>query len=344
MAQRKNAFTLVELLVVIAIIGILIGLLLPAVQAAREAGRRTECVNNLKQIGLALHNYHDVNKTFPFGKGPSYPGAAGYARWSTQALILPYLEQVPLWESIDFRYAPSTPGMGGVINFMPAYSNPGGINDAASQTHIAMFICPSDAEIASPNWRGQNSYVANQGGWLCDRSDKPGGPMDISPSELQTGVLYYLSRVRFGDIQDGASNTLMFSEKLRGKGNPNPRMDLYVMTNQTSLNATYTTCSATNTATATPLTSKWGWSWVMGENCCTLYNHVATPNKCSCAGIPFPGTMTNMAMQVPPSSFHPGGVNGMLADGSVRFFVDTIDVPTWRALGTRADGEVASVQ
>lgn len=113
MLPRKHGFTLVELLVVIAIIGILVALLLPAVQAAREAARRTECNNKLKQIGIAIHNYHDTYKSFPFGKGPSYVGAAGYARWSTHALILPFIEQGPLHASIDFRFAPATPGMGG---------------------------------------------------------------------------------------------------------------------------------------------------------------------------------------------------------------------------------------
>src|SRR4026209_2469997 len=121
MSQRRHAFTLVELLVVIAIIGILVALLFPAVQAAREAARRAQCTNNLKQIGLSMQNYHDTFRSFPFGKGAAYPGAAGYARWSAHALLLPFMEQKPLHDNIDFNYAPSTPGMGGVINFMPAF-------------------------------------------------------------------------------------------------------------------------------------------------------------------------------------------------------------------------------
>src|SRR5687767_3447022 len=139
MVPRRAGFTLVELLVVIAIIGILVALLLPAVQAAREAARRAQCTNNLKQIGIALHNYHDTYKTFPFGKGQSYPGAAGYARWSTHALILPFVEQNTLHASIDFRFAPATPGMGGVINFMPAYTNPSNINLVPSQVRVPGF-------------------------------------------------------------------------------------------------------------------------------------------------------------------------------------------------------------
>jgi len=336
--SRRRAFTLVELLVVIAIIGILVALLLPAVQAAREAGRRTQCLNNMKQIGIALHNYHDTLKKLPFGKGPSYPGAAGYARWSTHALMLPYMEQANLSNAIDFNFAPETPGMGGVMAFMPAYQNPGGQNGVICRTLIPGFLCPSDG--TSPgDWKGQNNYTGNQGGWLCDRGDAAPAPSDISPGELQTGVFYFLSRCTLASVTDGLSNTAFFSEKLRGDGTPRPKSDLFSMPNQTSLNATYQTCITLNTATATPLTSKWGWSWVMGENCCTLYNHVSTPNTTSCAGIPFPGTMTNMAMQVSANSQHPGGVNMMLGDGSTRFVANTVDLAVWRALGTRSGGE-----
>jgi prepilin-type N-terminal cleavage/methylation domain-containing protein len=342
MFRRRRAFTLVELLVVIAIIGVLVALLLPAVQAAREAARRTQCTNHLKQIGLALHNYHSTHRSFPFGKGPSYPGAQGYARWSCHALMLPFMEQTALHDTLDFRFAPSTPGMGGVINFMPAYSNANGINDVASRTRIPVFLCPSDVSVNNSQWEGQNNYAGNQGNWLCDRADAAPLPTDIAPTELQTGMLYFLSRVNIGSVVDGTSNTMLFSEKLRGNGLPNPKTDLFVMTNQNSLDATYTTCMSTNTATATPLTSKWGWSWVMGENCCTLYNHVAPPNSVSCAGTPFPGTMTNMSMQVSPSSRHPGGVVATMVDGSVRFVTSTIDLTTWRALGTRAGGEAIS--
>jgi prepilin-type processing-associated H-X9-DG protein len=115
---------------------------------------------------------------------------------------------------------------------------------------------------------------------------------------------------------------------------------MFVMSNQQSLDDTFRVCTSTNRLTATPLTSKWGWSWVMGENCCTLYNHVSPPNTVTCAGIPFPGSMTNMAMQVPPSSYHPGGVNGVMVDGSVRYFADAIELATWRALGTRKGREI----
>jgi prepilin-type N-terminal cleavage/methylation domain-containing protein len=336
MSRPRHAFTLIELLVVIAIIGILIALLLPAVQFARESARRTHCSNNLKQIGIALHLYHDGLRVFPFGKGPSYPGAAGYARWSAHALMLPYLEQKPIWDSINFNYAPATPGMGGVINFMPAYANANGMNVIPSKMYIPTFLCPSDGLNTPQDWPGQNNYAGNQGGtFLCDRGDQPALPTDTLPSETNQGMLYFLSGVSMGQVVDGTSNTMIFSEKLRGRGGPFKRTDMFVIANQTTMDATFVTCNATNPLTATPLTSKWGYSWVMGENCCTLYNHVAPPNYPTCAGIPFPGTMTNMSMQVPPSSYHPGGVMCCLTDGSVKWVSQNIDVLTWRCLGTR---------
>ncbi len=343
MSHKHRGFTLVELLVVIAIIGILVALLLPAVQAAREAARRTQCNNNLKQFGLALHNYHDTHKSFPFGKGAKYSTAVIYARWSLHALILPFLEQRNLQDTIDFNFAPETPGMAGVINFMPAFQNVNRENAVVCRTRIPLFFCPSDQQ-PTDIWNAQNNYVGNQGGWLCDRGDLPAGPGDVAPTETQTGIFYFLSQIRTADVIDGLSNTAFFSEKLRGQGTPNPRTDLFVIQNQTSLNNTFTTCASLNPATATPLTSKWGYSWVMGENCCTLYNHVSGPNSRSCAGIPFPGNnMTNMSMQVPPSSRHPGGVNMMMGDGSVRFATDSVDLTIWRGVGTRAGGEAVQL-
>ena len=340
--RRRVAFTLVELLVVIAIIGILVGLLLPAVQAAREAARRMQCSNNLKQIGLALHNYVSTHKVFPFGKGPSYPNAPVYARWSQHALILPFLEQTSLYNTLDFRFPPETPGMGGVVAFMPAFSNANGMNAASSRTPVAGFFCPSDQSPSDP-WQAQNNYVGNQGGWLCDRGDSPAGPSDVAPTETQTGVFYYLSRVKPSDVIDGLSNTVFFSEKIRGQGTPHPRSDLFIIPHQTSLAATFAACSSLNPNTATPLSSKWGYSWVMGENCCTQYNHVAVPNSNSCGGTGFPGSMTNMAMQVSAGSWHTGGVQCMLGDGSVRFVTNNVELALWRAVGSRASGEVGSL-
>ncbi len=341
--RRPRGFTLIELLVVIAIIAVLIALLLPAVQQAREAARRTQCKNSLKQIGLGLHNYLSTHNVFPFGKGASYSGVPVYARWSQHAMILPYIDQAPLYNSLDFNYPPETPGMGGVTPFMPASTNASGANAIASRTVIPAFMCPSDLGVSDP-WRAQNNYAGNQGGWLCDRSDAAGAATDVSPSEVQTGVFYYLSRCTPASITDGMSQTVFFSEKIRGQGAPDPKSDMYVIPAQTSLASTYSTCQAVNPATATPLTSKWGYSWVMGENCCTQYNHVAVPNSTSCGGTGFTGSMTNMAMQVSANSRHTGGVHAMMGDGATRFISSNIDLNVWRALGTRAGGEVVSTE
>lgn len=343
LTNRRKGFTLIELLVVIAIIAVLIALLLPAVQQAREAARRTQCKNNLKQLGLAIHSYHDTFTVLPFGKGFTYTGAATYQRWSQHAMMLPYFDQAPLYNSINFSAPPDTPGMAGAINFMPATVSPGGVNTVPSQTRVAMFFCPSDASsTGAGGWPGQNNYAANQGGWLCDRSDTPALPTDVSPNEVQTGVFYYLSRCRMADITDGTSQTCFFSEKIRGQGTPNPQSDLFVIAPQTSLDATYQACQTLNPATATPLSSRWGYSWVMGENCCTQYNHVAVPNSNSCAGTGFSGTMTNMAMQVSANSRHVGGVHAMTGDGAVHFVSSNIDLNVWRAVGTRAGNETIS--
>jgi prepilin-type N-terminal cleavage/methylation domain-containing protein/prepilin-type processing-associated H-X9-DG protein len=343
MRRRRSAFTLIELLVVIAIISVLIGLLLPAVQKVREAASRLKCTNHMKQLGLAIHNHHDSFQQFPFGKGPSYgaavPGAPVYARWSVHSQILPYIEQENLFKMIDFKFPPETPGMAGVINFMPAYQNPGRVNADASRVLVPGFICPSDPAPTPGDWPGQTNYLANQGSsFLCDLSEAL--PSTLVPGEQSNGPFYYLSKNKIASVSDGMSNTVLFSEKLRGRGFPDPRTDMLTIPNQNSRDATFAACTGLNPATATPLTSKQGASWVMGEMCCTTYNHVSGPNTTTCAGIGFPGNMANMAMQVPPSSAHTGGVNCLMGDGSVRFVTNSVTLPAWRAMGTMNGGEV----
>jgi prepilin-type N-terminal cleavage/methylation domain-containing protein/prepilin-type processing-associated H-X9-DG protein len=342
MRKKQHAFTLIELLVVIAIIAVLIGLLLPAVQAAREAARRGQCMNNLKQIGLAIHNYMSTYQVLPFGKGGSYaasvPGSPVYARWSCQSQLLAFIEQGTLFNSINFYLPPETPGMAGAVPFMPAYQNPNRENSTACPTQVATFLCPSDLPPIS-GWPGGNNYLGNQQTWACDLGEN--NASTVAPTEVCRGVFYFGSSVKLADVIDGTSQTAFYSEKRKGQGQPDVKTDLLIFTNQTSQDTTYQACQS-NPPTALPLTSRQGMSWVMGEMCCTTYNHVAAPNGTSCAAPNFPGSMANMAMQVPPSSLHPGGVNVLFGDGAVRFVKSTVSLNTWRALGTRNGGEVVS--
>ncbi|HEY7326697.1 MAG TPA: DUF1559 domain-containing protein [Gemmataceae bacterium] len=343
MARHRSAFTLIELLVVIAIIAVLIGLLLPAVQKVREVASRAQCQNNLHQLGLATHNYHDAFQCFPYGKGHDYtatvPGAPIYPRWSQLALLLPFTEQGNLFNSIDFNFPPETPGMGGVVNFMPAYQNPGRQNAVQSRAAVKILICGSDPVALASDWPGQNNYLGNLGTtYMCDVSEQH--PSTLDPTAKADGIFYYLSQVRFADITDGTSTTAMFSEKRRGMGHPDPRTDMFVMPPAASMAQAFAQCESLNPLTATPLTSKQGYSWVMGEMCCTTYNHVSTPNTNTCASTGFPGNMANMAMVVPPSSWHTNGVNVLFADASVHFVTNGVSLPTWLALGSRNGGDI----
>jgi prepilin-type N-terminal cleavage/methylation domain-containing protein/prepilin-type processing-associated H-X9-DG protein len=343
MRARRSAFTLIELLVVIAIIAVLIALLLPAVQAAREAARRAQCTNNLKQIGLACHNYLSTFQVLPFGKGASYTNVAGakpYARWSAQAQLLQYIEQGTLFNSINFNLPPETPGMNGVFpGFMPAYQNPNRENMTSCMTQVSTFLCPSDAPPVN-GWPGGNNYYGNQYTFACDLSESQASTVAV-PSVAPQGIFYYLSAVRVADVTDGTSNTAFYSEKLRGQGQPNFKTDMLIFTNQTSQDGTYQACQALPPGSP-PLTSVQGMSWVMGEMCCTNYNHVSPPNTNTCAAPGFTGSMANMAMQVPPTSNHSGGVNVLFGDGTVHFVKGSMDLSTWRAVGTRNGGEVIS--
>jgi prepilin-type N-terminal cleavage/methylation domain-containing protein/prepilin-type processing-associated H-X9-DG protein len=358
MPKHHRAFTLIELLVVIAIIAILIALLLPAVQAAREAARRAQCVNNLKQFGLSIHNYVSAFQVLPFGKGVcygaaagctnSYPGAAAYARWSVHSQLLLYIEQGNLYNSINFNIPPETPGMAGDVAFMPAYQDTNRENATACVTQVNIFLCPSDGGTnLLGQWPGGNNYLGNLQSWACDLSENY--PSTVAPSEQQQGIFYYQSSVKLANITDGLSNTAFFSEKIRGTdtNDPDARSDSLIMSGTinpvpTGIDATYQACQPLNPMTSLRLTRRQGMSWVMGEMCCTAYNHVAPPNGKTCAGTGYPGTMANMPMQVPPSSRHSGGVNALMGDGTVRFIKSSIALTTWRAIGTRAGGEVVS--
>jgi prepilin-type N-terminal cleavage/methylation domain-containing protein/prepilin-type processing-associated H-X9-DG protein len=352
MVNRRTAFTLIELLVVIAVIAVLIGLLLPAVQAAREAARRMQCTNNLKQIGIAIHSYHDAFQVLPFSKGGDYmsviPDAPVYARWSTHSQLLGFTEQRPLYDAINFNLPPETPDVSlDGMSFQPAYEDPHRENATACRVVLNLFLCPSDPA-STPDWQAGNSYVVNQGCWLCDVCEAL--PSKMFPGVLPQGPFYNRSCVRISGIVDGTSQTTFFSEKRRGQGTPNAKTDLFQMPNAMSLDMTYQTCQSLDPSSAMTYTRRMGAAWAVGAMTCIEYNHVAVPNAVSCAGtmssmgngmgMMDSSMMVNMSVQIPPSSNHPGMVNILLGDGSVRPIKDTVSLPVWRGLGTRNGGEV----
>jgi len=341
---RRRGFTLIELLVVIAIIAVLIALLLPAVQSAREAARRAQCIDNLKQLGLALSNYECANRVFPFARGDSYAYATApwYGRWSAHAMILSQMEQSTVFNAINFALCPALPNMG--VDMMgnvilPALNVPD--NTTATQTRIGTFTCPSDYTLN--NWPGTNGYVVNQGGWMYDSTSNTGS----------VGPFSDRSAVTVAAITDGMSQTAFASERLLGSGIMNQDLSGWYMYMQmpmpTSADQTYADCQGL--APTMIWYNQTGAAWASGEMPSTTYNHVTTPNGRSCAimsmaqmGVSWSGDATHLPwyMQVPPSSAHPGGVNVLAGDGSVRFVKNSVSVPAWRAFGSRAGGEVVS--
>ena len=309
--HSPSGFTLVELLVVIAVIGVLIALLLPAVQAAREAARRIECANKLKQIGLAMHNYHDAHRILPFGQGGTG------SKYSAVALLLPYMEELPLHDSIDFRF-PYTDA----------------VNSPARLTELPGFRCPSDVHNPLSATGGGINYMANKGNGIVWRDAT--GPNAGLPNP--NGVFYFQSAIRFGDIRDGLSNTAAFSERVLADGSNgivSPVADVFFHPGApVTRDEAMQMCDAidiTNLANQFPLFM--GAPWIDGQH---TYLHTTPPNSRSC------GFFTVLRAVMPPSSRHPGGVQLLLCDGSVHFVNNSIDLRTWRRLGSRAEQELLS--
>lgn len=337
--MKRRAFTLIELLVVIAIIAVLIALLLPAVQQAREAARRMQCRNNLKQLGLALHNYESSHRTFPpnLVPGGNYGYSAG--NWGVLAYLSPYLDQTPIYNLMNLNaptYAATAP-----------YNIADANNALAASYVIPMFLCPSDKGQSLGGGYGVASlgpanYCANMGSGL---NTLAGAPANGSPYNAD-GVMFANSRVRIADITDGTSNTACMSESVLGDGARNAsgstppvsaqKSYAYLSTYQGSLDDA--SCAGASSWNIQDLRQ---FLWYSGEIRNTSYNHYYTPNDDRWDCVTNASTLGYTAIGWKAArSLHVGGVHLLLCDGSVRFVSEEIFTGTWRSLSTRAGGEI----
>ncbi|QDV23731.1 DUF1559 domain-containing protein [Aureliella helgolandensis] len=351
--HKRSAFTLVELLVVIAIIGILVGLLLPAVQAAREAARRMSCSNNLKQLGLSLHNYESAHRRLP----ANYTNGSGISgNFSVFAQLAPYFEQGNLADLIDFSqplHVGCCPG-----KLVPPH-------DVASATPIPVLSCPSESlervySVVTLSGSGPTQYYT---GTNYHMNFGTGVGTLYDTRKPTDGILWINASVKFGSISDGLSNTVAFAESLLGQQDQTaqeptsdqerhrtmmnvtcafidrsmpptvPGLTGYVLPSDPTLLEQYTHGSGLHR----------GWSgqrgagWINGREYWTGYSHYHTPNSNS------PDVGTCGWGVFASRSNHPGGVTVALCDGSIQFVSDSIDLATWRSVGTRGGNEVASV-
>jgi prepilin-type N-terminal cleavage/methylation domain-containing protein/prepilin-type processing-associated H-X9-DG protein len=361
-SASKRGFTLIELLVVIAIIAVLIALLLPAVQAAREAARRAQCINNLKQMGIGLHNYHTAMNSFPLGASLNplntpYDVTKGsnityWSNWSSHALLLGYLEGNPIYAACNFSLAPEWGG-----NYCYA------ANQTATGTIIRTFVCPSDPnagqEASGAAYGSNNSYMGSMG---TTSIGYPEATPNATNAQISTGIFAYQKNYGVADVLDGTSNTIAYSEEIADDNDSNfSRKPGKGTGGAGNLKAVYLT-DVNTVGMAAVLndfalcTAKYnsdkggkeggGYRWSCGAMGYTMFNTIIPPNGGgqykwgACRNNCCP--QSRHADYVGATSFHPGGVNVAMADGSVKFIKNSIAMNIWWALGTRANGETVS--
>ena len=350
--RTRPAFTLIELLVVIAIIAVLIALLLPAVQAAREAARRAQCVNNLKQIGLALHNYLSVTNVLPPGRVNSYVANQGNC-WGAYAELLGQMEQQAVFNSFNFNLPPDT----------DPTTTLAAANSTGFMTTLNSLICPSDPSAAT--------LVPISGGFyavhnypMCTGSNYSvvPNPTGTLAGVLPNGALYENSSVGPAGIIDGTSLTVAVSETVRSTAGSPPGFNGAAAFQQNPLSGFVTTGDNSTTGPAIASDSDYqalclnsqgvfqatrGVRWHYGAPGHSLFNTIRAPNdkRYDCrGGLPHSNrtaaTWSLLSQNITARSKHSGGVNALFCDGHVGFVKDSINVPVWQALGSRNGGEV----
>jgi len=351
---RRFGFTLIELLVVIAIIAVLVALLLPAVQQAREAARRSQCKNNMKQFGLAIHNYHDSQKTIPMGSGRD--GGPGGQRQSAFVGMLPYLDQAPLYNLC------SSGGTAAAVNGTTVYNGfdwvPWDNNHRAVVAKIPLFLCPSDDPVTADGAKGGCNYRFSRGDTTWDHCSQWNGNGNRNRGMFVGGTGASGLRT-FSSVTDGLSNTIAMSERIKVKGGANsvksgaiakqPAQGTYVANPGACL------AQVNGQGVYTVAVGVFGGDrWADGQSTFTGFTTVVGPNKPSCTD-PAGSDQNDGVMD--PTSWHVGGAHVLMGDGAVRFVSDSINtgnvaLPTvtggpspygvWGALGSINGGDLVA--